>query len=117
MATIAAQQITENGTIATLTATAEAGDVFSNDGTSFIYYRNGSGESKTITITTIVTSTIDNPLYGDLTKANATQIVANGETAFIGPFPTAAYNGDDGEVTFTITPFDEGVDSVAILYI
>ena len=114
MATITPQQITETGLAATLTV-VEASDVFSNDGKTFIYFKNDSGEAKTITVTTQVTS-VDNQLYGDLTKANATQVVANGATAFIGPFPVSAYNSEDSEVTFAITPYDEGVDEVAILY-
>ena len=107
MAEITAQQISEAGLIPTFTAVAEAGDTFVGDGKSFIYFKNDSGEAKTITITAEVTS-IDNVQYGDLTKSNATQVVANGQTAMIGPFPTASYNDGSNEVNFAITPFDEG---------
>ena len=114
MALIATQTITEGGIIATETEAA-ASDTFTNNGKTFVYYKNSSGVQKTITVTTILTSTIDNSMYGDLTKSNATQVVENGEIAFIGPFPTAAYNGDDGEVTIAITPYSEGADAIAIL--
>ena len=116
MATIAAQKIIEEGLVPTLTTLSTESNDFSNDGKSFIYYPNSSGSTKTITITTQRTS-IDDPMYGDLTKANASKAVADGETVLIGPFPVAAYNDADGLVTFTITSYVEGEDAVAILYI
>ena len=116
MASLISQQITESGIIPTTTVLT-ASNTFTNTGRQFIYYKNASGESKTITVTTQVTS-IDSPLFGDTTKANATQVVANGEIAYIGPFPVEAYNDTDQLVTFAITAYDAAApDSAAILYI
>ena len=116
MASLISQQITEGGIIPTTTVLT-ASNTFTNTGKQFIYYKNSSGESKTITVTTQVT-TIDSPLYGDTTKANATQIVANGEVAYIGPVPVEAFNDTDQLVTFAITTYDAGnPDYAAILYL
>ena len=99
------------------TTTLDEANTFTNTGKQFIYFKNSSGVEKTITVTTQVTS-IDSPLYGDTTKANATQVVANGEIAYIGPFPVEAYNDTDQLVSFAITPYDGGSpDSAAILYL
>ena len=116
MATIVSQRIIEEGLIPTLSTLSAESNNFMNDGKSFIYYANSSGSSKTITITSQIT-TIDNPMYGDLTKTNATKTVANGETVLIGPFPVSAYNDSEGLTTFAITSYVEGEDAVAILYI
>jgi hypothetical protein len=116
MATLVAQQITEAGVIPTITDLAVASNDFLNSGNEFIYYANSSGSEKTITITSQISS-VDNTMFGELTKANAVQVVANGETAFIGPFPTASFSDGDGLVTFAITSFVENEDAVAILYI
>ena len=112
MASLISQQIIEGGIVPT-TTTLDASNTFTNTGKQFIYYNNASGESKTITVTTQ-----DSPLFGDTTKANATQVVANGEIAYIGPFPVEAYNDTDQLVTFAITAYDAAApDSAAILYI
>ena len=116
MASLTSQQITESGIVPTTTSLGET-NTFTNTGKEFIYYTNSSGDSKTITVTTQVTS-IDSPIYGDTTKADATQVVADGETAYIGPFAVEAYNDTAQEVTFAITPYDGGSpDSAAILYL
>lgn len=114
MATINSQRIGEAGLVPTMT-NIEASNNFLNTGYQFIYYRNSSGVSKTITITTQVTS-IRSPLYGNITKTNAVKVVANGEDCMIGPFSVDAYNDNDGLTTFAITPFSEA-DEVAILYL
>ena len=116
MASLISQQITESGIVPTTTVLGEE-NTFTNTGLEFIYYTNSSGDTKTITVTAEVTS-IDSPLYGEITKSNATQAVADGETAYIGPFPPEAYNDTDQLVTFAITPYDGGdPDSAAILYL
>ena len=116
MATLTSQQITEGGIVPTTTDLG-ASNTFSNTGQQFIYYRNTSGVSKTITVTAQVTS-IDTELYGEITKSNATQVVANGEIAYKGPFSVSVYNDSDQDVTFAITPYDsENLDAAAILYV
>ena len=116
MASLISQQITESGIVPTTTS-LDASNTFTNTGQQFIYYTNSSGDTKTITVTTEVTS-IESPIYGEITKANATQAVGNGETAYIGPFPPEAYNDTDQLVTFAITPYDAlALDEAAILYL
>jgi|TARA_R100001594_G_scaffold27813_1_gene52795 hypothetical protein len=116
MATLTSTQITEDGIIVSGT-TLDASNTFANTGKEFIYYENTSGVSKVVTITVQVTS-VDDPIYGDLTKANTTKTVANGEVALIGPFPVEAYNDTDQETTFGITPYDAAArDTAQILYV
>lgn len=102
MATLVSQRVTEDGKIAA-TTTLDATNNFLNTGAEFIFFENRSGSTKTITVTTQVTS-IRSPLYGDIVKNDATISVANGEIAMIGPFPVEAYNDDEGLTIFAITP-------------
>ena len=115
MVTINSQQITEAGLVPTRTIVTSSDD-FVNTGKEFIFYRNSSGESKTITVTAQVTS-VNSPIFGTLTKSNASKVVTNGQTVMIGPFEPSAFNDSDQKCTFAITPFSEGTDSVAILYL
>tara|TARA_R100001510_G_C7541966_1_gene129164 strand:+ start:75 stop:422 length:348 start_codon:yes stop_codon:yes gene_type:complete len=115
MATINSQQITEAGLVPTRTIVTSSDD-FVNTGKEFILYTNSSGVTKTVTITAQVTS-VNSPIFGTLTKANATKAVSNGETVLIGPFEPSAFNDSDQKCTFAITPFVESTDSVAILYL
>tara|TARA_R100000664_G_scaffold10314_1_gene17088 strand:+ start:2864 stop:3214 length:351 start_codon:yes stop_codon:yes gene_type:complete len=116
MATLTSTQITEDG-IAVSGTTLDASNTFTNTGKEFIYFANDSGVTKTITVTAQTTS-VDDPLYGELTKANATLAVANGATALIGPFAVEAYNDTNQETTFAITPYDAADrDSAQILYV
>ena len=103
MALISTQSIIEEGLEVTLTALAATSNTFTNSGTEFIYIENAGGGDVTITVDTIITTTIENSLYGDLTKADSVKVVTGGEIVMIGPFPVSAYNGDDSIVTFTVT--------------
>ena len=114
MATLNSQRIVEAGLIPTLT-NLEASNDFINTGYQFIFYRNSSGVSKTVTVTAQVT-TIESNIYGDLTKSDAVKVVANGTYVMIGPFSVDTFNDDDGKCTFAITPFSEA-DEAAILYL
>lgn len=116
MANLTNQQIIEDGIIVVDTI-LDATNTFTNSGREFILYKNISGVNKIIKIDTVLT-TIDIPTFGDLTKSNASKQVLNGESVTIGPFPTAAYNGTDGIVSFQITPYDaETRDSASVLFI
>lgn len=114
MALISSQRIVEAGIVPTMT-NIEASNTFVNNGYQFLYYKNTSGVTKTITVTAQVTS-IRSPLYGDITKGDAVKVVANGEDCMIGPFSVEAYNDDDGLATFAITPFNEA-DEVGLLFL
>lgn len=104
MALINSQSIIEGGITPTLTDLS-AGDLtntFTNSGKEFIYIENGSGGSIDLTVTTIVTS-VENPIYGDLTKSNAVVTIENGATAMAGTFAVSSYNGTDSAVSFTVS--------------
>ena len=109
MATLTVQTITESGKVATYASCEGGGDVVENDGTVFLHLKNGSGGEITVTITAQTTS-IDSSLYGDLTKANATQAIAASGEAFIGPFAPIAYNNSDAQIAITYS----GVTSLTI---
>ena len=114
MALISSQSIVEEGLAVTLTALAATSNTFTNSGKEFIYIENGGGGDVTLTVVTEVTS-VENELYGELTKGNSVQTVAGGTIAMVGPFPVTPYNGTDSAVTFTVTSTTSV--NVAILYI
>ena len=114
MALISSQSIVEEGLAVTLTALAATSNTFTNSGKEFIYIENGGGGDVTLTVVTQVTS-VDNELYGELTKGNSVVLVGAGTIAMVGPFPVTPYNGTDAAVTFTVTSTTSV--NVAILYI
>ena len=113
MALISSQSIVEEGLAVTLTALAATSNTFTNSGKEFIYIENGGGDV-TLTVVTQVTS-VDDELYGELTKGDSVKTVAAGTIAMVGPFPVTPYNGTDSAVTFTVTSTTSV--NVAILYI
>jgi len=114
MAELTIQQITEAGVDINYSAAAGGGDTADNGGSTFLHIKNGGESSITATITAQTTS-VENSIYGDLTKANASVAIGAGEEAFIGPFKPAAFNDGNGEIAITYS----GVTSVTIaaLYI
>jgi len=115
MALISIQNIIEDGLVVTLTALAATDNTFTNSGTEFMYIENASGGDVTLTVDTIITTTIENNIYGDLVKENAVTAIAAGKIVMIGPFPVTAYNGADSLVDFSVTAFSSV--NVAILNI
>tara|TARA_R100000781_G_scaffold115006_1_gene88394 strand:- start:1875 stop:2222 length:348 start_codon:yes stop_codon:yes gene_type:complete len=109
MATLTAQEISEAGTTVTYASATADGDVVDNDGKVFLHVKNGGGSEITVTITAQTTS-VDSPIYGTLTKANASKAIAGSAEAFIGPFEMQAYNNSDEQIAITYT----GVTSVTI---
>ena len=98
MATLTIQSITEAGSTPTYAAVAAGGDVVENQrGDTVLAVVNGSGGNLTVTITAQNTDA-DNPVYGALTKANASFIIANGATGMIGPFRPSAFNNSSGQI-------------------
>jgi hypothetical protein len=116
MALINSQTIIEGGITPTLTdLTAGAlTNTFSNSGKEFIYIENGGSAAITLTVTTIVTS-VENPIYGDLTKSNAVVTILRNTSAMAGTFAVSSYNGTDSAVSFTVS--DRTSVKVAILTI
>ena len=109
MGLITAQEISEAGVVVTYGAATVDGDVVDNEGTVFLHLKNGGGSEMTVTITAQTTS-VDSPLYGALTKANASKAIAASGEAFIGPFQINAYNNTDEQIAITYS----GVTSVTI---
>tara|TARA_R100000742_G_C4274496_1_gene94499 strand:- start:578 stop:931 length:354 start_codon:yes stop_codon:yes gene_type:complete len=103
MAAISSQRISETGLTPTLTVPESSSNTFTNSGNEFIMIQNNDGSTANTVTVTATTTDVDLPLYGDLTKSNASLSVAAETTAFIGPFPLGAYAGTDNAVTFTLT--------------
>ena len=114
MATISLQELNETG-IASLTFTAceEDGDVFNNSGNQFIVLKNDDSETSVTLTITAQKATVNSPLYGTLSKANATLVVVAGRLGYIGPFKAPSFNNGDGNVEFTCSVVDD--ISVAIV--
>ena len=109
MGAIAIQTISESGIVATYGVTAGGGHTVENNGKVFLHYKNGSGGEITVTITAQTTS-VDSSVYGDLTKANATQLIAASGECFIGPFSPPAYNNSSSQIVITYS----GVTSLTV---
>jgi hypothetical protein len=91
MALLTFQRIVETGLEATYSAAAALGDSFANNGsTTFVHVVNGAGAPITVTCDADV-STLAVAGYGNLTRANLSVVVTNGESRFIGPFPVQAF--------------------------
>lgn len=96
MATLTVQVPGEDGGI-TFASAAGGGDVFPNDGKTYVAVTNGSGGSITVTITAQTTSTSKDG-FGPVTKADGGGSVADGATDIFGPFPSGAFNNSSGQV-------------------
>jgi hypothetical protein len=95
------QNIVRTGLNPTFSAANADGHYFTNDGKkTFIYVKNGSGGS--ITVTLDITQTVDGQEVTDRTVA-----IPAGEERVIGPFPVAYY-GASANITFS------GVTSLTI---
>jgi len=103
MATLTRQQITEDGADITFTAAGGSGDVVDNsDGKTFLLIKNGDVSSKTVTIAEQISgTTVEDPTYGTLSKANAAVTVSAGTTASIGPFKKTAFNNSSNQISIT----------------
>ncbi len=68
------------------------GDVFANNGNTYISVENGDVSPTTLTFTT--TDTVD----GNLVVADRDVVVAAGDFVTIGPFQVSIYNDGNGDV-------------------
>ena len=114
MATLTVQTIVQDGLTVTKTVLYDD-NLFDNSGNYFLLYTNSSGGSQNLTFTAVTTS-IDSPIYGSLTKGNIVFAVANGDTVTVGPFPPTIFNNSSGQVSFSISNRTAG-DSAALLKI
>jgi hypothetical protein len=117
MATLTRQAVNEDGLDIVFASAAVGGDVVTNqDGKTFILVKNGSGGAITVTVAEQVSgSTVEDPVYGTVSKASATISIANGGTGIMGPFKKTAFNNASNQIEVTYS----GVTSVTIaaLYI
>ena len=115
MATLTAQKITDQGTIATMSTATGGGDEFVNTGLEFLFFQNGhASNSYVITITAQVTN-IHHQNFGTVVKENIVKTITAGAEVFIGPFKQAAFNDANHKVQITYS----GVTTlnVAALYL
>ena len=117
MATLTASKIVEAGTtISAYTSCASGGDVFVNTGIEFIQVENNHGSAARTVTVAAVTTDINDKTFGVLKKINVVKTIAAGQSAFIGPFPTEAYNNDTGTVSITYS--DSAADmKIIVLYV
>jgi hypothetical protein len=114
MATIVAQRILQSGLIPTYSAASAGGDKLVNTGIQYFQVRNVSGATITASVVPVVTVYID-PTLGKLVKQTATLTLPAGQSGFLGPFETGAFNDTQGYITITCTA--TASVSLAALYI
>ena len=100
MATLTRQRITEDGAEISFSSAGGSGDVADNsDGKTFIVVKNGSGGSVTVTVAEQISgTTVEDPVYGTVSKASATVAVSAGATAVMGPFKKQAFNNGSNQI-------------------
>lgn len=100
MATLAVQQITEDGLNVSFSAAEAGGDTFVNDtsGRTFARVKNDDASSHTVTVSAIK-PTVNNEAYGPLTKEDISVAIPAGEERDIGPIRSAAF-GANPSITY-----------------
>ena len=99
MATLVPQVATKAGIVPTFNTTAVAGDVFANDGLTYVHFKNGA-VAKTVTIVAATTSTTK-PGFGTITLSNQTVTVGENAEKICAFFEPAIYNNASGQVAMT----------------
>jgi len=112
MATLTRQTLLEAGITPTFVSCAGGGDQVDNrDGRTFLYVKNGSGGSITVTVSEQISgTTVEDQNLGTLTKASVAKAIAAGAEAVLGPFKKAAFNDTNGRLQITYS----GVTSLTI---
>lgn len=104
MATITVQNSAFTGLNHTYAAVT-TGDAFTNDGNTFILFKNANVTARTLTL---VGNAFSKPGFGDISAADAGETVTlpgsgtNGGECLIGPFPPDRFNNSSGQVTLAI---------------
>lgn len=105
MATLTVQEIDRDGVLLSLAAADAAGDQFENDGDRFLAVYNNSGGD--VVVSAVIQKTVDK-----ITPDPKQVTVGDGQTKFLGRFPTDIYNDTNGYVQIT---YDSATDvSVAV---
>ena len=103
MATLTVQVMKLTGLEETFVAAAAGGDVFANDGMTFLHVKNGGGSDITVTIDSLVNSN-----FG--TDVNPAVVVTAGEERMLGLFPKDRFNNASGQVVVAYS----GVTTVTV---
>lgn len=114
MATIVAQKILQSGLVPTYSAASAGGDKLLNTGIQYFHVKNDSGVTITASVVPVVTVYID-PVLGKLIKQTASLVLTAGQSGFVGPFETGAFNDTQGFITITCSAISSV--GVAALYI
>src|SRR4051812_29207661 len=104
MATLAVATPTIAGATFTPASAAGGGDVFPNNGKTFLYVKNGDSGSHTVTITP------QNTLGAGYTISPIAVAVGAGAEKLIGPFDPQYFNNSSGQAVVTY----DGVTSVTV---
>lgn len=104
MATLSVQNMALTGLqYTTSTAAAAGGDVFANDGRTYIIIKNASASTRTATFDAV--ASLDKPGFGTVPIADTAITVpgsgTNGGLVMIGPFPPDRFNNASGQVSVT----------------
>ena len=121
MATLSVQNLTyatSGGLQYTYAAVASGGDVFANDGKTFLLVKNASGSTRTVTADAV--ASLDKPGFGTVPIADSVLTVpgsgTNGGLTMWGPFPPDRFNDSNGRVSLTYS--DSGADlTIAVVRI
>lgn len=104
MATLTVQTAVFTG-LAFSYESASTGDVFANDGKTFLIFLNGNASARTLTISG---NAFSKPGFGDVSAADAGETVTlpgsgtNGGRQIVGPFPPDRFNNSSGQVSYTL---------------
>jgi hypothetical protein len=96
MAALTVQDVTRSGLTPTFAAATSTGDSFANNGSTFLYVKNGHTAAQSVTVDSQYA-----PLPVGTAQSDAVVSVAAGGEALIGPFPTRSFNDADGLVQVT----------------
>lgn len=99
MAALTVQNIALAGITPSLTAAAEAGDTFINDGNTYFQVKNASGAEITVTFTTAGT------FRGVALENPTVTVAATTGDKLVGPFDKEAFNNSTGSVAITYSAF------------
>lgn len=103
MATLAVQAVLQSGIVPTFTAASSGGDVFPNDGRTYLHIKNGGTGAVTVTVDSFTPCS-----YGfdhDILIS-----IPAGSERIIGTFPPSRFNNDSSMVSVSYS----GVTSVTV---
>jgi expansin (peptidoglycan-binding protein) len=111
MATLTPQDLALTGVAPTYNTAAAGGDVFVNDGKTYVHLKNGSGASIDVTFDAV--ASIDTAQAGTIPVADTVVAVPAGGERIVGFLPPARFNNASGQVAMTYS----GVTSLTVAVI